>query len=637
MTLDRDYSKLLMVLACVHLPLLAQTRIEHTTDIYPGGNEHPSWLVARVVDDITGTPIANADVFLVREADTPVAGQFWYTRKVKSDANGWMRAPIGDIKDKWHMQVLRHPQYGVAARVGSGDTIWRVSRPFDVPVRIVDWRGDPVSGANIGFCGGCGHTPDLQNATTDANGIAVLTQIDPHSDIGDVYVQHEGLGLGYDSIRWNPGETPEVVECRWAPAMTGILVDHRDQPIANAFVGTTSVHRGPWTRTAQDGSFRLLGAPASSEPSQVCLPNGRRLWFESAKQFPAKLTVPEEGREGTITQPSTPPTTKATRKVLIRLVGDDSLMAKADWPSAPASRSSDDEELLIPTTGPFVVSVYATNGPKGRPYTRKHFFADASQLPPEPVELAYFEPLEVGGRVIDDHGLPAAAQVYLRADWSEREAPELLAEGIQPTFKIQTHLTGRTLLEVIPTNKALRPRLLWIVLPGRGTKKRLDVQDVVLSKAPQLQVLDSEGRPLTGVEVEWARPGYQGAGHTHSFELDDQGGWLGPDLRAGDALILRANDEVVPYRTILAGPSPWTIRAPDGALELKLVDTEGNPLTATCIIGDHDHFLRPGAPLLGLSHGEMTCHLSVPGYQSAVVRTVINATPKKVTVVMRRL
>ena len=107
MTLDRDYSKLLMVLACVHLPLLAQTRIEHTTDIYPGGNEHPSWLVARVVDDITGTPIANADVFLVREADTPVAGQFWYTRKVKSDANGWMRAPIGDIKDKWHMQVLR--------------------------------------------------------------------------------------------------------------------------------------------------------------------------------------------------------------------------------------------------------------------------------------------------------------------------------------------------------------------------------------------------------------------------------------------------------------------------------------------------------------------------------------------------
>ena len=100
-----------------------------TTEIYPGGNEHPSWLVARVVDDITGTPIANADVFLVREADTPVAGQFWYTRKVKSDANGWMRAPIGDIKDKWHMQVLRHPQYGGAARAGSGDTTWRARRP----------------------------------------------------------------------------------------------------------------------------------------------------------------------------------------------------------------------------------------------------------------------------------------------------------------------------------------------------------------------------------------------------------------------------------------------------------------------------------------------------------------------------
>ena len=55
----------------------------------------------------------------------------------------------------------------------------------------------------------------------DANGIAVLRGIHSKNDIRDVYVQHPGLGLGYDWIRWCPGDPPAIIDCGYAPARTG--------------------------------------------------------------------------------------------------------------------------------------------------------------------------------------------------------------------------------------------------------------------------------------------------------------------------------------------------------------------------------------------------------------------------------
>jgi len=629
-------------LLCAGLSLTAQARIEHSTDVYPGGDCYPDWLVSRVVDDLTGAPIAGADVYLVKEADTPIAGEFWYTRKVKTDADGWLRAPVADIKGEWHMQVLRHPQYGVASRHGRGDSIWRVGRPFDVPVRIVDWRGAPVAGARIGFCGGCGHTPDLANATSGADGVATLGQVDPHSDIGDVYVQHAGLGLGYDSVRWNPGEGPEVVRCRWSPAMTGVVVDHEGKPVAGAFVAALDVHRGPWARTAADGSFTLLGGRPEIGPSHVRFADGRKVWFDEATRFPVTLRLPDPGgedvHEGVMVQPTGPKAARETRKLRVRLIGGDDLMASADWPGAPKRRGGDDEELEIPRSGPFVISVYATEAPRGRPYMRDHFFADASQLPKEPVELAWFEPIEVVGRVVDERGLPVASRVYVREMWSVTEQPEHEHERghAQPGFRIATHRSGRTLLEVVPADRSLRPRLQWIVIPERGTEARLELGDVVVVRQPQLRLLGADGRALAGHEVSWARAGYQEVEDMHDFRLDDDGAWLGPDLQAGDALWLRVDDDAVPFRTVLEGPGPWTVQVPSGVLSLDVVDEQGAALQATCILGDYDRMVRPNAPLVGLPRGKVTCYLSAPGFRSAVVHAVIGEQPEQVRVVMRK-
>ena len=53
-----------------------------------------------------------------------------------------------------------------------------------------------------------------------------------------------------------------------------------------------------------------------------------------------------------------------------------------------ARRARGAGEVEIPTSGPFVVSVYVKGAPRGRPAARDHFFADAAALPAEPVPLA---------------------------------------------------------------------------------------------------------------------------------------------------------------------------------------------------------------------------------------------------------
>ncbi len=617
----------------------AQATVDYSGAAFPG-DERPGWVTSRVVDDLSGAPIAGADVYFVRESETPLGGSFWFTRRVVTDDDGWLRAQVDDIEGRWHIQVLRHPDYGVAARVGLGDSIWRVGRPFDVPVRIVDWRGAPVAGAKIGFCGGCGHTPDLANATTGPDGVAVLQQIDPHSDIGDVYVQHAGLGLGYESVRWCPGEGPELVTCRWSPAMSGVVLDHLGGPVAGAFVAALDVHRGPWAATASDGSFTLLGARPELGPSHVRLASGREVWFDTATRFPVTLHLPDpaspEPTDGRVEQPDAAARDVRTRSLRVALSGAAGLQAVADWPGAPQRRARGAEEVEIPRVGPFVISVTATGGPSGRPSARDHYFADASALPPEPVPLAYFDACEVKGRVVDAQGQPVPARVAVRETWTESARSASASGAASQSFSLLTHKTGRALLEITPEDPRLAPRLAWITLPQRDAARRLELGDVALRAGPQLVVAAVDGRPLPGAEVSWARAGHQEAGSMRDFAVGEDGVWMGPDLMAGDALLVRADEDAVPLRTVLEGPGPWVVKVPAGALALELVDEHGAPTRAWCVLGDHEDLLEPGAVLKGLPPGEHTLYLSAAGYQTAVVRVTVGTQQTALRVVMKR-
>ncbi len=604
----------------------AQDRIESTDALFPGALDplDRSWVLSRVVDDLTGAPIANAAVYFVRESDTPLAGEFWFTRKVQTDKDGWLRAPVADIERKWHIQVLRHRDYGVAARVGQGGDIWRVGRPFDVPVLVRDWQGRPATGATIGFCGGCGHTPDLVNAVTDANGIAILKQIDPHSDIGDVYVQRTGLGLGYDSVRWMPGAPPVVIDCDWSPAMHGTVVDHKGHPVAGAHVAALDVHRGPWAKTAVDGTFRLLGGKPEVGASHVRTADGREIWFEGPERYPVTLRLPDphgsSPHEGTIVEPPRNQKAATVRTIEVNLVGHDQLIATCDWPSS-AGPCKGTKVLQIPSSGPFVIELWVDDGAAQMQDARAFAYDDASELPGEPIELRWFEPTHLVGRIVGEAGEPVPARVFLRQRFSVAMAEHYQDRAAVARFSIATWRIGLHLVEIVPVQADLQPRLVWAMLPALGQKARVNLGSIKLSKTAQLRVLDGDGHPVPGAVVGFARAGYQKVGYPHRFPLAPDGAFCGPDLVSGDVVVVRLSNNSAPWRTVLQGEGPWIIRAPRGQLQL---DIEGvADLEVTCVIGDHVCRWRKGQPISGLRHGPLRCYVSAPGRRSVIVDTMI--------------
>ncbi len=142
------------------LPLLAFTacvapeRVTIADELFPGAvaKDRGPYLT-RILDDFTGEPVAGAEVFLVEESKAPMAGEFWFSHRGVSDAEGFVRIARPNGDRDWHLQVLRHPKYGTVSRSGHWAPPWRLGAAFNVPVVIKDWLGQPAPGAHIGFCG----------------------------------------------------------------------------------------------------------------------------------------------------------------------------------------------------------------------------------------------------------------------------------------------------------------------------------------------------------------------------------------------------------------------------------------------------------------------------------------------------
>ncbi|MEZ5967060.1 MAG: carboxypeptidase-like regulatory domain-containing protein [Planctomycetota bacterium] len=253
----------LSLAGCALLPAQATTPLlRHEvlpTSVAPVPYQDGHWLACRVVDAMTGAPVAGAELFLVGENNTPIGGEFRFLRKVQSDADGFVAMPLDD--DRGGLLVLQAEGYGPAScSNGVPGLVWPLARGIDVPVEIRDWLDRPVPGAGVGLCLGCGHTPDVRNATADERGIALLRSIDPYNGIADLYPQHRDLGLdGYCGVDWSPGDPPVVIRASYGAPLRGQVLATDGKPLAGAFVGVKEVHRGPWTRTRADGTFELDG------------------------------------------------------------------------------------------------------------------------------------------------------------------------------------------------------------------------------------------------------------------------------------------------------------------------------------------------------------------------------------------
>lgn len=234
-----------------------------------------------VTDGETGAPIAGAEVFFVEEAKTPTHGLFTPTETFRTDVDGRVTASFEDAR--FPRLVARAEGYGVRGesfRVGPVEVELIPEQP--ITVEVVDYLGRPAAGAELGVAVGCGHTPDVVAAVTDAAGRATLRGVADHDDIVDLYVVHSELSRStYERVPFDEVDGDGVARVIVGPGWTveGILLDPDGRPVRGAYVGAPEVHRGPWARTDFSGSFRLVGLPPHPVELTVRGADGELLGF----------------------------------------------------------------------------------------------------------------------------------------------------------------------------------------------------------------------------------------------------------------------------------------------------------------------------------------------------------------------
>ncbi len=604
-------------------PLPAQ-EISITDELFPGavaGDRGP--LLTRLVDDLSGEPLDGAEVFLVAERETPIGGEFWWTHRGTSDAEGFVRIARPNGNRDWHILVVEHPRCGVATARNAHDRLVRLGRGQDVPLRIVDWLGRPAPAAKVGFCGSCGHGPDLVSATADHAGFAVLRGVDVHQDFGDLYVQHPGLHLYRRDIDWRPGDPPALVRCSHGPTQSGRVLDHLGRPVAGAFVGQGNCHRGPWARTGDDGAFTILGGLERDRPDRVVLPGGRSIWFPDNTGIGVTLRLPDladdRAYQGPVEEPATTaPENAAPEIVRRRIVVDDAPAPphelRAWWPGREKGlRDETDDGLALPSRTAFVLTV--SIGPAGARQHRDVPFPAGS--PDEgPVHVRWLPAPCVTGTCVDSEGRPRAGRVRWQGDAGEGIATSDTGEFILPASRSTTGIEGWNAIELRPDDASSWTRQP-VRLDGAGSPD-VELGRIDIVSSPFVLVA-ADGTSLANARAGFARAGWTAPGRTFALPLSDDGRCLGGAVQAGDTIVIEREDHV-PFRSVLRGPGPWRIEVPNGRVALEIVDATGEPVTATVLMDDHVTVAKNGrVTLRGVRPGTHRLYVGAPGHRSAIV------------------
>jgi len=202
------------------------------------------------------------------------------------------------------------------------------------------------------------------------------------------------------------------------------------------------------------------------------------------------------------------------------------------------------------------------------------------------------------------------------------------------TFLLDATTSGWQLVEIAPADPSLRLRLVPLVLPELLEPATLDLGELQLQTGAQLRLVDAAGTPLRAATAAFGRAGWQYAREWREWPLDEGGAWCGPDLRAGDGLLVQ-REGCVPLRSVLQGDGPWIITAPAGQLDLAIADDAGSPLAATLVVADEDVEAAGGsAHLRGLPAGPTRIWVSAVGHRSAVVDAVVTSAPQAVQVIL---
>jgi len=603
-------------------------------------------LCFRAVDGMAGAALPQAELFLIAESEHPVRGEFPFSQRLEPDVDGFFRIPIpkGSFPG-WLM--LRAPGFGQRMEMHALDDTTALAPAVDMPVQVFDAFGQPVADCLVGFCCGCGHTPDLVSARTDQNGLCTLRGIDDRQGIRDLYLDHPALGLFYEERDWFPGEPPVRIEEQFAIALRGIVVDADGKPIAGAHVGYKDVHRGPWARTGNDGAFLLCGI--EDRPTELWVHVGEReLLIALDAETPVRLKVPPapaEPVDGT-------EVVELPDGVKSRKDADDEMPPFPDpsWPTVPVRLSHADEnctvDLVTRTRRAEVSELLARSEPVPLPDEPFAFVLDrlgqtrifatdrAKALAQGVVRLSWYRPTRIEGRVVDDAGPPVSARLAL-LDPRQTTAPFLddLDEAVDTAGSIQltSEREGLVLLAVLGMDNAHTTRIVPVLLPPRGDDAFVDVGAITLPAKPQYCIRDADGEPIAGWQIALLRRGFAAM---DDLRVHVRLPWDGhvplPDLQAGDVLhvvpeetqpvvVDGQNVHTVPARLLVQGQGPWDFTLPNGQLKVNVrcADDESEPVQM--YFGDLDLSLFQPTRFLGLVPGRHRCIFAAKGHQTAIV------------------
>lgn len=632
--------------------------------VYPPDNyeeiDGKKTLCFRAVDGMTGAPMPQAELFLIAESNHPVRGEFFFQERLAPDADGFFRIALDpNLKNgrTWHWLMVRAPGYGQRMEMDALDDVTVLAPSVDVPVQVFDAFGQPVADCLVGFCSGCGHTPDLVSARTDANGLCTLRGIDTRQGIRDYYLEHPDLGLFYEQCDWFPGEPPLRIEEKFAISLRGTVVDADGKPIANAHVGYKDVHRGPWTRTGNDGSFLLCGI--EDRPTELWVHVGEReLLIDLDAQTPVRLRIPPAPAEpvnGTelVNLPD---------GVKSREDADNELPPFPDpsWPSVAVRLVHADEnctvDLVTRTRRADVSELVARGEPVPLPdepfafvvnnLGRTRIFPQdrAMALAARVVHLPWYQPTRIEGRVVDEAGQPLAAKLALLSP-HEAMAPRLatVEDPVDTAGAIQlrTEREGLALLAVLSPDGDHTTRIVPVLLPPRSDDASVDVGAITLRAKPQYCIRDGDGDPIAGWKVALLRRGFAA-----TENLDGSNGnhaplpWDGHvpmlDLQAGDVLHLlpgEAQPEVVdgqnvhtlPARFLVQGQGPWDFTLPQGQVKVNVRCADDESKAVTMYWSDQDLTLYEPTLFRGLVPGRHRCIFAAEGHQAAIVEVDVPA------------
>ena len=419
--------------------LIAQTPSARYVDaFYPGWSAQGDqrWVCIRVIDGHRGTPIPRAELLLIEEAKAPIGGAPIVAWRGQADEQGFLSMRVDKAAEgyqPWSWLCVRADGYCQHMQMGGfDDEVVSLMPTIAVPVQVRDWRNQPVAGAQVGFCAGCGHTPDLVHGVTNANGTVTLSGVDISQGIADFYVVHPDLELGYDNPPWFPGTQPMLIRLATGVPHTGVVVDHAGKPVAGVAVGLSTVHRGPWTLTRADGAFALFGLDT------VCdlhvQQAGRTVTFECDTTDGLRLQLPKPNGEETQLVYFSPQdrerkleAREARQKlrdqikaqwpsVEVRIVGlpdDGSLTLRTRMSNQPLTLNWDNnDEARVETVAlpdeEFVFEIAAEDSIRVIPGNREQAIKDGV------VSLQWFAKTRVTGRIVDTSGEACAAVVSIK-------------------------------------------------------------------------------------------------------------------------------------------------------------------------------------------------------------------------------